>query len=84
MSSFLRLEALRRKQKKYFKCISNSHISTSSFFNSFGIETTNTFIRVRSSLENHTRLQTKKKQEGKNTNLCGGTYLYGLYREVRI
>ena len=51
---------------------------------SFGIGTTNTFIRFRSSLENHTRFQTKQKQKGKKTNLCGGTYLYGLYREVPL
>ena len=49
---------------------------------SFGIGTTNTFIHFRSSLENHTRFQTKQKQKGKKTNLYGGTYLYGLYREV--
>ena len=44
---------IRLQTKKFFKCISNSH------FYSFGIETITTFIRPRSSLENHTRLQTK-------------------------
>ena len=41
-----------------FKCISNSHISLS--FILIGIETINTFIHSRSSLENHTRFQTEK------------------------
>ena len=78
MSSLLRLEC---KQK-----ISSNAFRTRIFLHfrsySSGIETTNTFIRLRSSLENHTRFQTKKKQKGKNTNLCCGIYLYGLYREV--
>ena len=54
MSSFLRLE---RKQK-----ISSNAFRIRKFllrFYSFGIETINTFILPRSSLENHTRFQTK-------------------------
>ena len=79
MSSLLRLEC---KQK-----ISSNAFRTRIFLHfrsySSGIETTNMFILLRSSLENHTRFQTKKKQKGKNTNLCCGIlYLYGLYREV--
>ena len=54
MLSLLRLE---RKQKKFFKPISNSHISLS--FLPIWIETINTFIHSRSSLVNHTRFQTK-------------------------
>ena len=57
---------------------------------SFGIETINTFIRSRSSLENHTRFQTKKgkvytrfqTKRPKNPTLWGGTYLYDLYKGV--
>ena len=45
-----------------FKSISNSHITLSFFF---GIETTNTLILSRSSLENHTRFHTKR---AKSTN----------------
>ena len=44
--------------KKLFKSISNPPISFS-FVYSFGIETITTFIHSRSSLENHTRFQTK-------------------------
>ena len=44
--------------KKLFKSISNPHISLS-FAYSFGIETMNKFTYSRSSLENHTRFQTK-------------------------
>ena len=48
---------------------------------SFGIETINTYIyvRSRSSLENHTRFQTKKAQKPYP---LSGTYLYGLYKGV--
>ena len=80
MSSFLRLE---RKQK-----IFQMHFRTRIFLllrsYSFRIGTTNTFIHFRSSLENHTRFQTKQKQKGKKTNLCGGTNPYGLHREVPL
>ena len=44
--------------KKLFKSISNLHISLS-FVYSFGIETMNKSRHSRSSLENHTRFQTK-------------------------
>ena len=51
---------VRAETKKFSKCISNSHISIS-FSYSFGIETINPSIHVRScsSLENHTRSNTK-------------------------
>ena len=48
--------------KKLFKSISNPHISLS-FVYSFGIETINKFTHSRSSLENHTRFQTKTAQK---------------------
>ena len=50
---------VRAERKKFSKCILNLHISICSY--SFGIETINTSIHVhsRSSLENHTRFQTK-------------------------
>ena len=48
MLSLLKLE---RKQKKFFKSISNSHISQFLSY-SFAIETINTFIHSRSSLNN--------------------------------
>ena len=67
MSSFLRLE---RNQNWFFKCISNSHILTISF--SFRIETINTFIHSRSSLENHTgRFHTKMGKVRSPSNLIG-------------
>ena len=45
------------------------------------------FIHSRSSLENHTRFQTKMgkddaKKRCKIPTLWGGKYLYGLYKEV--
>ena len=60
---------------------------------SFGIETVNTFIHSGSSLENHTRFQTKigkvytrfqTKTAQKPYPMGGGTYryLYGLYKGV--
>ena len=53
---------------------------------SFGIETINTVIHSGSSLENHTRLQTKnghfRPKRRKNPTRWGGTYLYGLYKGV--
>ena len=55
---------------------------------SFGIETINTFKHSRSSLENHTRFQTKcvhpfSDQNGAKPLPDGGrTYLYGLYKGV--
>ena len=54
----------------------------------FGIERINTFIHSHSSLENHTRFQTKtdkvyipvfRPKQRKNTVLWGDTYLYSLY-----
>ena len=52
---------------------------------SFGIERINTFIHSRSSLENHTRFQTKmdkvytRFQTKTDPTLWGGTYLCGTY-----
>ena len=54
---------------------------------SFGIETTNTFVHFRSSLENHIRLQTKmgkvytrfQTKTDKSPTQWGGTYLYMAY-----
>ena len=50
----------------------------------------NTFIYSRSSLENHTRFQTKmdkvytrfQTKKAQNTTLWGGTFLYSWYKEV--
>ena len=53
--NYVTLIRLQRKQKKFFKSVSNSHISLSY---SFGIDMINTFIHSRSSLKNHTRDQT--------------------------
>ena len=60
---------------------------------SFGIETINTFIHSRSSLENHTRFktkigevytpfQTRTAQKSYPMGRWGGTYLYSLYKGV--
>ena len=57
--------------------------------NSFGVETTHTFIHLRSFLDNHTRFQTKmakfipvfRPKRRKNPTRRGGTYLCGLYKE---
>ena len=72
-----------------FKSISNSHITLSFFV---GIETTNTLILSRSSLENHTRFHTKRAKStnpfedinGAKKNIPFGedTYLYGLDKGV--
>ena len=48
---------------------------------SFGIETINTFIHSRSSLENHTRFQTKTAQKPYP---LGGKYLYNLCTGVPL
>ena len=81
MSLLLRLEL----KQKFLKRISNSHFLFRSY--SFGIETITKFTRSRSSLENHTRFQTKMGKmytrfQAKNHTLWGGTYLYGLYKGV--
>ena len=54
---------------------------------SFGIETINTFIHSHSTLENHTRFQTKNGQSiylfsDQNSTRWGGSYLYSLYKGV--
>ena len=57
---------------------------------SFGIETINTFIHSRSTLENHTRFHAKKgkvytrfqTKTAQKPYPMGGTYLYGLYKGV--
>ena len=54
------------------------------------IETINTFIHSRKSLENQTRFQTKmgkvytyfQTKKAQNPTRWGGTYLYGLYKGV--
>ena len=85
MLSFLRLE---RKQK-----ISSNVFRTRIFilrYYSFRMETINTFIHSRSSLENHTRFQTKmskvytrfQTKKTKTPSLLGGIYLYGLHKGV--
>ena len=79
MSSYLRLEC-KQKFRHWNAFWTRIFLHFRSY--SSGIETTNTFIRFRSSLENHTRFQTKQKQKGKNAKLCGGTNPYGLQREV--
>ena len=87
MSSLLRLE---RKQKKI---IQSNPFRIRIFLvlsHSFGIETINTFIHSRSSLENQTRFQTKmgktipvfRPKRRKYRTRPGGTYLYSLYRGV--
>ena len=58
---------------------------------SFGMETINTFIHSRSSIENYTRFQTImgksihvfRPKRPKIHTLCGGTNLHGLYRGVQ-
>ena len=50
---------LRKKSGKRFLFDGRGRLYTGYFSYSFGIETINTFIRSRSSLENHTRYQTK-------------------------
>ena len=59
---------------------------------SFGVEKTNTFVRSRGSLENHTRFQTIlvkvytrfQTKQLKNHTLWGGTYLYSWCRGVPL
>ena len=90
MGSWLSLLRLERKQKNY-SSISNSHISLSFLliwnWNDRYVHT------LRSSLENHTRFQTKMgkvytlfqiKTAQKHYPILGwgGTYLYGLYKRT--
>ena len=85
MLSLLRLE---RKQNNS----SNPFLIRIFFFfsYSFGIQTIKTFVHSRSSLKNHTRFQTKmgkvytciQTKRRKNPTLCGGTYLYSLYKGI--
>ena len=59
---------------------------------SFGIETINTFIHSRSSLENHTLFQTKmgkvytrfQTKTAQKPYPMGRTYLYGLYERLPL
>ena len=77
-----------RNKKDFLKSISNSHISLSFF--SFGIETMNTFIHSRSSLENQNPSRPKlaksipvfRPKRRKNITLWGGTYIHGFYKGV--
>ena len=78
---------LKRKQK-----ISSNAFRIGTFLFrscSFGIETINTFIRSRSSFENHTRFHTPGQSlypfsdpNGANPTLWGGTYQHGLHTGV--
>ena len=87
MSSLLRLE---RKQKIYSNAFRICIFLFSRSY-SFGIETINTFIHSRSSIENYTRFQTimgksipvfRPKRPQIHT-LCGGTNLHGLFWGVQ-
>ena len=86
MSSLLRLE---HKQKKDYSNPFRIHIFLV-LSHSFGIETINTFIHSRSSLENQSRFQIKmgktipvfRPKRCKYRTRPGGTYLYSLYRGV--
>ena len=53
---------LRKKSGERFLFDGRGRLYTGYFSYSFGIETINTFIRSRSSFENHTRYQTKIKR----------------------
>ena len=55
--NYVMITYIRAQTKNFYKLFSNSHISISFLF--FGIETINTFIHSRSSVENHPRFQTK-------------------------
>ena len=85
MSSLPRLEPKQKNSSKPFGIRIFLFLSYS-----FGIETKNTLIRYRSSLENHTRFQNKmgkvytrfQTKEAQNHTIWGGTYLYGLYEGV--
>ena len=85
MSPLLRLE---RKEKHFLNAFRIRIFLFRS--NSFGIETITTFISSRSSLENHTRFQTKmgkvytrfQIKKAQNHTLWGGTYQYSSYKRV--
>ena len=88
MSSLLRLERKQKISSNAFRiCI---FLISGSY--SFGIETISMFIHSlhRSSLENHTRFQSKmgksipvfRPKRPKIHTLCGSTNLHGLYRGV--
>ena len=86
MSSLLRLGRKQKNSSNPFRIRIFLFLSYS-----FGIETVNTFIHSRSSLENHTRFQTKmgkvytrfQTKTALNPYLIGGgTHLYGLYKGV--
>ena len=83
MSSLLRLGRKQKNSSNPFRIRIFLFLSYS-----FGIETINTFIHSRSSLENHTRFQTKmgkvytrfQTKKPKNPIRWDGTYLYNLYK----
>ena len=88
MLASLRLEHKQNKSSNLFRTCIFLFLSYS-----FGIETINTFIHSRSSLENHTRFktkigevytpfQTKTAQKPYPMGRWGGTYLYSLYKGV--
>ena len=87
MISLLRLERKQKNSSNPFRIRIFLFLSYS-----FGIETINTFIRSRSSLESHTRFQTKmgkvytrfQTQTAQRPYAMGqpGTYLYSLYLTI--
>jgi len=85
ISTALRLE---QQQKRFLKI--HFKFAYFSFSNSFGIETINAFVHSQSSLEKHTRFQTKMSKVYTHFQTkalqkpypLGCTYLYGLYKGV--
>ena len=86
MLSLLKLESKQKISSNAFRIF----IFLFSRSYQFRIETTNTFIHSLSSIENHTRFQTKvgkslpvfRPKRPKIHTLCGGTNLHYLYRGV--
>ena len=79
MSSLLRLD---QQQKRYLTACKQTLFYFSFCYFSFGIETINTFIHSRGSLENHTRFQTPylfSDQNGAKTIPFGVAYSYMAY-----
>ena len=85
MLSLLRLEHEQKNSSNSFQICIFLFLSYS-----LGIETINTFIHSHSSLENHTRFQTKmskvytvfRPKRRKNPTRWGGPYIYSLYGGV--
>ena len=87
MLSLLRLEREQKNSSNSFRICIFLFLSYS-----LRIETINTFIHSRSSIENHTRFQTKmskvytafRPKRRKNPTRWGGPYLYSLYEGVPL